>query len=70
MKKTIRVFEKESYKDKEINYIPLRYILSCMLAILEIAMIIAIVFLLTIYRLFLYSLICNSYLYSCKNNRQ
>lgn len=57
MKKTIRVFEKESYKDKEINYIPLRYILSCMLAILEIAMIIAIVFLLTIYIDYFYILL-------------
>lgn len=49
MKKNIRVFENGEYIDKEINYIPVRYIISIFLAILEIVSIIAILFLLAMY---------------------
>ena len=49
MKKNIRVYDKGKYVDKEINYIPLRYIISVLMAIFEIASIIAILILLTLY---------------------
>ena len=49
MKKNIRVYEKGKYVEKEINYIPFRYIVAVLLTILEIAMIMAIVFLLAMY---------------------
>ena len=49
MKKNIKVYDKGKYIDKEINYIPLRYIISVLMAILEIASIIAILVLLTLY---------------------
>ena len=49
MKKNIRVFENGKYIDKEINYIPIRYIISILLAIFEIASIIAILVLLAMY---------------------
>ena len=49
MKKSIRVFENGEYIDKEINYIPIRYIISIFLAIFEIASIIAILVLLAMY---------------------
>ena len=48
MKKNIKVYDKGKYVDKEINYIPLRYILSILMAIVEIASIIAILVLLTL----------------------
>ena len=43
MKKNIRIYEKGSYVEKEINYIPFRYIIAMILTILEIAAIIGIV---------------------------
>lgn len=49
MKKNIRVYEKGEYIDKEINYIPFRYIIAVLLAITEIAAIIAIMVLLAMY---------------------
>ena len=49
MKKNIRVYEKGKYIDKEINYIPFRYIIAVLLAITEIAAIIAIMVLLAMY---------------------
>ena len=49
MKKNIRVYENGKYVDKEINYIPVRYIIAVLMAILEIASIIAILVLLTLY---------------------
>lgn len=49
MKKNIRVFENGRYIDKEINYIPIRYIISIILAIFEISSIIAILVLLAMY---------------------
>ena len=48
MKKNIKVYDKGKYIDKEINYIPLRYIISILMAIVEIASIIAILVLLTL----------------------
>ena len=49
MKKNIRVFENGKYIDKEINYIPIRYIIAIILAIFEISSIIAILVLLAMY---------------------
>lgn len=49
MKKSIRVFENGEYVDKVINYIPIRYIISILLAIFEIISIIAILVLLAMY---------------------
>lgn len=49
MKKNIKIFENGEYIDKEINYIPVRYIISILLAIFEIASIIAILVLLAMY---------------------
>ena len=49
MKKTIRVYENGRYIDKEISVIPIRYIISIFLAIIEIAAIIAILVVLAIY---------------------
>lgn len=49
MKKTIKVFEKNKYIEKQINYIPFRYIIAILLTIVEIIFIIAIMVVLTIY---------------------
>lgn len=49
MKKTIRVYENKQYIDKEINYIPLRYIVSILMAVIEILAIIAILVLIALY---------------------
>lgn len=49
MKKNIRVFENGEYIEKEINYIPIRYIISILLAIFEIVSIIAILVLFAMY---------------------
>lgn len=49
MKKNIKVYANGGYRDKEINYIPLRFILAIMVAVLEIALIILIMFLCAIY---------------------
>lgn len=49
MKKNIRVYEKGKYVDKEVNYIPFRYIIAMMLTIIEIVSIIAIMIVLAIY---------------------
>ena len=49
MKKNIKVYEKGKYVEKEITYIPLRYIVAVLLTILEIVLIMAIVFLCAIY---------------------
>ena len=49
MKKTIRVYEQGKYVDKEINYIPFRYIAAVLLTIIEIVMIIALMVLFAIY---------------------
>ena len=49
MKKTIRVYENGRYIDKEISVIPIRYIISILLAIVEIAAIIAILVVLAMY---------------------
>ena len=49
MKKTIKVYEKNKYVDKEVNYIPCRYIIAMLLTIFEIASIIAIMVVLAIY---------------------
>ncbi len=49
MKKNIRVFENGEYIEKEINYIPIKYIISILLAIFEIVSIIAILVLLAMY---------------------
>ena len=49
MKKNIKVYEKGKYIEKEINYIPTRYIFAVIITILEICMIIAAVVLCAIY---------------------
>lgn len=49
MKKNIRVYEKGKYVEKEINYIPFRYIVAVLVTLFEIVSIMAIVFLLAIY---------------------
>ena len=49
MKKTIKVFEKNKYVEKEVNYIPFRYIVAMLLTIFEIVSIIAIMVILAIY---------------------
>ena len=49
MKKNIRVYEKGRYVDKEINYIPGRYIVAVLLTIIEVALIIGILVLLAYY---------------------
>lgn len=49
MKKNIKIYENGKFIEKEVNYIPLRYIVSILLAIVEIAAIIAILVLLALY---------------------
>ena len=49
MRKNIKVFEKGKYIEKEINYIPFRYIVAVLLTIFEIAAIIGVLVLLAIY---------------------
>ena len=49
MKRNIRVHNGKEYVDKEISYIPVRYIVAIMLAILEIVGIMATMFMLAIY---------------------
>lgn len=49
MKKNIRVYEKGEYRDKEINYIPVRYIFAILMAIIEIISIIVVLVLLAMY---------------------
>ena len=49
MKKNIKVYEKGKYVEKEINYIPVRYIIAVLLTIVEIASIIAIMVLFAMY---------------------
>lgn len=49
MKKNIKVYDKGQYVEKEVNYIPVRYIIAILLTILEIVAIIAIVVLLAMY---------------------
>ena len=59
MKKNIKVYspEKGGYVDKEINYIPVRYIIAILCTILEIAGIIGVMCLLVIYVPYFYILI-------------
>lgn len=49
MKKNIKVYENGKYIEKEINYIPFRYIVAVTITILEIILIIGIMVLLAIY---------------------
>jgi len=49
MKKTIQIYDQHGPKDKEINYIPVRFILALMLIALETIAVIAIVILCAIY---------------------
>lgn len=49
MKKTIKVFDKNKYVEKEVNYIPFRYIIAMLLTIIEIISIISIMVILAIY---------------------
>ncbi len=49
MKKNIRVYEKGGYVDKQINYIPIRYIIAVLLTILEVASIIAVMIVMAMY---------------------
>ncbi len=48
MKRNIKVYEKGKYVQKQINYIPVRYIVAILLTVLEILSIIAILVALTI----------------------
>lgn len=57
MKKNIKVYEKGKYVEKEVNYIPVRYIIAVLLTILEIAAIIAIIVLLAMYVPYFYILL-------------
>lgn len=49
MKKVIRVFNGKEYEDRQISYIPTRYILSILLAVLETVLTVAAMVLLIIY---------------------
>jgi len=49
MKRNIKVYQNGKYVEKEINYIPIRYIIAIMLAVIEIALIIGILVLLILY---------------------
>lgn len=49
MKKSIKVYENGRYVQKEINYIPVRYILAILITLFEIVSVIAVMFLLAIY---------------------
>lgn len=49
MRKNIKVYAKGKYVEKEINYIPVRYIVAVLLTIFEIAAIIGVLVLLAIY---------------------
>lgn len=49
MKKSIRVYEKGKYTEKEIIYIPVRYILAILITLIEIVLVIATVFLMAMY---------------------
>ena len=49
MKKSIRVYENGKYVEKEINYIPFRYIIAMLLTIAEIISIIGIMIILALY---------------------
>ena len=57
MKKKVKIYKNRKVVEKEINYIPVRYIFSILLAILEIASIIAIMVLLALYVPYFYILI-------------
>ena len=49
MKKTIIIYDKDGAKEKEINYIPVRFIIALLLIVLETATVIAITILCAIY---------------------
>jgi len=49
MKKKIKVYEKNKYVEKEVNYIPFRYIIAMLVTIFEIISIIAVMVFLAIY---------------------
>lgn len=55
MKKNIKVYQKGKYVDKEINYIPTRYIMAILVTILEVLAIIGTVVLLAIYVPYFYT---------------
>ncbi len=55
MKKNIKVYKKGEYVDKEINYIPTRYIIAILITILEVLAIIGTVVLLAIYVPYFYT---------------
>ena len=57
MKKSIKIYENGKYVEREINYIPFRYIISIMMAIFEISAIIAILVLLALFVPYFYILI-------------
>ena len=49
MRKNIKIYHKGKLVDKEINYIPTRYIWAVLITILEVAAIIGVVVLLAFY---------------------
>ena len=55
MKKNIKIYSKGKYIDKEINYIPTRYIWAILITLLEVAGIIGTVVLLAIYVPYFYT---------------
>ena len=57
MKKKIKVYSKGKYTDKEINYIPLRYILAILIALLEVVAMIGVMVVLAIYVPYFYTAI-------------
>ena len=54
MKKNIKVYDKGKYIDKEINYIPLRYIFAILITVLEILLIIGVMVALALYMPYFY----------------
>ena len=54
MKKTIKIRNKNGVKEREINYIPVRFIIAILLIILETAAVIGITMLCAIYIPYLY----------------
>ena len=57
MKKKIKVYSNGKYTDKEINYIPLRYIIAILIALLEVVAMIGVMVVLSIYVPYFYTAI-------------
>ena len=62
MKKNIKIYSNGKYVNKEINHIPLRFISAIFLTLLEVALIIGIMVVLTLYVPYFYILILLTFL--------